>query len=100
MKNSKPAPIGDVIKGVFERLDKERGLAREDIDGYWKELVGEKGLEHSRPATLRRGILLVRVDSSVWLQNLVMRKRALLKGLKRTLGKDRISEIQFRIGEF
>ncbi|MGH7197278.1 MAG: DUF721 domain-containing protein [Candidatus Omnitrophota bacterium] len=99
MKN-KPAPIGEVIKGLFERMDKERGLSREDVDGYWKELAGEKGFEHSKPVSLRKGVLLVRVDSSAWLQDLVMRKRSLLKGLKRVLGKDRISEIHFRIGEF
>jgi predicted nucleic acid-binding Zn ribbon protein len=100
VKNDKPVPIGDVIKGVFERMDKERGLSRESIDDHWREIVGEKGFEHSKPAALRKGVLLVRVDSSAWLQDLVMRKRALLKGLKRALGKDRISEIQFRIGEF
>ena len=99
MKN-KPAPIGEVIQGLFERMEKERGLSREDIDGTWKELVGEKGFGHSKPASLRKGVLLVRVDSSAWLQDLVMRKRALLKGLKRVLGKDRISEIHVRIGEF
>jgi predicted nucleic acid-binding Zn ribbon protein len=40
------------------------------------------------------------VDNSVWLQELSMKKRNILKGLQRELGKDKISDIQFKIGEF
>ncbi len=61
--------------------------------------MGEAGFRHSRPASVKKNVLTVKVDSSVWMQELAMRKRQLLKGLKRDLGKDRISEIQFRIGE-
>lgn len=100
MRGRKVAPIGDVIKDVFERLEKEKDLSRESIEGVWGAQVGEAGVQHSKPASLKKGILTVRVDSPAWMQELTMRKRAILKGLKRALGKDRISEIHFKIGEF
>ena len=96
----KATPIGEVIKSVFAQLEGEKNLTKEDIESHWKELVGKVGFEHSRPLTIRKTVLTVRVDTSAWLQEFVMKKRQLLKGLKRALGKDRISEIHFRIGEF
>lgn len=91
---------GEVLKSVFAELDKKKNVSQEAVTALWKELAGEKGLAHAKPTSLRRKVLTVRVDSSAWLQELVMQKRRLLKGLKRTLGKDRITEIRFRIGDF
>ena len=96
----KAEPISEVLKNVFSSLESQRNPAREEVDELWRALVGEGGFRHARPATLKKGILTVRVDSSGWMQELALRKRELLKGLKRTLGKDRISEIHFKIGEF
>ena len=97
---SKPSPISEVIKTVFHDFEKSKKTSKEDIEALWKELVGDRAFKHSRPQTMRKDVLTVQVDSSSWMQELSMRKRWILKGLKRKLGKDRISEIQFRIGEF
>ena len=93
-------PIGEIIKTVFTQLESEKNLSKEDVEERWKELVGEAGFKHSRPVTFRKTVLTVRVDSSVWMQEMSMQKRKILKGLKRIFGKDRISEIHFKIGEF
>ena len=94
-----PTPIGEVLKAVFRHLEDENDISREFIESRWKELVGEGAFQHSKPMTLRKKVLTVSIDSSGWLQELSMQKRKLLKGLQRTLGKDRISEIHFKIGE-
>ena len=96
---SKISPIGDVIKNVFANLESAANPSRESIELLWKELVGEDGFRHSRPVAIRKNILNVIVDNSVWMQELAMQKRSILKGLKRKLGRDRISEINFKIGE-
>lgn len=97
---SKPSPIGDILKDVFAKLDSKKVLFKEDIESFWREIVGEEAFKHSRPLAIRKEVLTVQVDSSGWMQELVMRKRNILKGLKRRLGKDKISEIHFKIGEF
>ena len=99
MKN-RISPIGEIIKDVFSRLEGEKTTSKESIEHLWKALVGDRGFQHSRPASLRKKVLTVRVDSPGWMQELTMQKRRLLKGLKRELGKDKISELHFRIGEF
>lgn len=100
MRRKNASPIGEVLKSVFTELERGKNSSQEEIEGLWKSLVGEPGFRHSRPASLRKNILTVKVDSSVWMQELTIRKRQLLKGLKRALGKDKISQIQFRIGEY
>jgi predicted nucleic acid-binding Zn ribbon protein len=45
-------------------------------------------------------VLTVCVDSSSWMQEMSMQKRRILKRLKSIFGKDRISELHFKIGEF
>ena len=97
---SKTSPISEVIQSVFTKLEGSANPFREDIESLWKELVGQDGFRHSRPVAIRKRILNVLVDNSSWMQELSMRKRGILKGLKRKLGRDRISEINFRIGEF
>lgn len=93
------APIGDVVRAVFGQIQ-EKKSAREALDDAWKSVAGEAAYKHSRPSGIRKNVLKIRVDSSGWLQELTIRKRKLLKGLKRSLGRDRIHEIHFRIGEF
>ena len=95
----KLVPIKEIVKAVFSELESGKTLVREDVENRWKELVGEDGFKHSRPVTLRKNVLTVTVDSSGWLQEMPMKQRALLKRLKMTFGKDRISKIHFKIGE-
>ena len=93
-------PIGDIVKSVFEKLESGKILTREDVEACWKGVVGETGYRHSRPVFLRKAVLTVWVDNSVWIQELTFKKRKSLKALQRFFGKDKISDIQFKIGEF
>ena len=91
-------PVADIVKTVFERLEREKTLTREDVEDRWKEIAGNAA-RHTRPVSLRKSTLTVFVDSSAWMQEMAIRKRIVLKQLKRAFGKDRISGIHFRIGE-
>ncbi len=95
-----PVPIRDVLKSVFEKIESGKTYTREDVEARWSKIVGESGFRHSRPVVFKKNILTIYVDNSVWMQELAMKKRQILKSLQKELGKDRISEIQFKIGEF
>lgn len=98
MNRGKVTPVGDIVKAVFERIERGRTLTKEDVEERWKEIAGDAA-RHTRPVALRRATLTVFVDSSAWMQQVTIRKRTLLKQLKRAFGKDKISGIHFRIGE-
>ena len=95
----KITPIGEIVKSVFAQLENEKTFSREDVESQWKVLIGVPAAKHTRPVSLRKGVLMVFVDSSGWMQEMAMKKRKILKQLKRQFGKDRISGINFRIGE-
>lgn len=92
--------VSDIVKEVFAQLEKGKGLVREEIEASWKKSAGEAAFKHSRPVSLRKKILGVYVDSSVWLEELTIKKRFILKKLKMELGREKISDIRFKIGEF
>lgn len=99
VKRSAITPVGDIVKAVFEKLEREKTLTKEDIETRWKEIAGDQAVKHARPVSLRKGTLTVFVDSSTWMHEMAIQKRKLLKQLKRVFGKDKILAIQFRIGE-
>lgn len=94
----KITPVKDIVKAVFERLERGRTLTKEDVEERWRE-VARDAARHTRPVALRKTTLTVFVDSSAWMHEMAMRKRSILKQLKRAFGKDKISGIHFRIGE-
>ncbi|MEI8344634.1 MAG: DUF721 domain-containing protein [Candidatus Omnitrophota bacterium] len=95
----KVTPISEIIKNVFARIEEGKTLSKDEVEAGWRELVGVDAARHTRLLTLRKGVLSVAVDSSSWMHEMSMRKRIFLKGLKRIFGKDKISEIHFKIGE-
>ena len=92
-------PIGDILKTVFAKIESGKTLTREDVQERWTTVVGTTASKHTRPATLRKGVLTVFVDSSGWMQEMSLRKRKVLKQLKSAFGRDRISGIHFKAGE-
>lgn len=101
-KKSAPAatPVGDLLKGVVARIAEEKKeLSQEDVAGAWCEAAGERGGKHGKPVSLHRKVLRIRVDSSAWLQQFALNKRKILKKLQTHFGKDKITDIHFRIGE-
>ena len=93
-------PIGDIIKLVFSEIEKGKVLTREDVENKWFEIVGDQAKKHTKLASLRKGVLTVLVDSSTWMHRMALEKRKVLKQLKSNFGKDKISGINFKIGEF
>ncbi len=99
MKKS-ASPIGEVLKSVFAEIEKGKTLSREDVELKWFEIAGDQGKKHTKVASLRKGVLTVLVDSSTWMHRMAIEKRKVLKQLKSNFGKDKISGINFKIGEF
>jgi predicted nucleic acid-binding Zn ribbon protein len=61
-----PERLGDVLGEVARGLGLPDPKAIESIARAWPTLVGEAISTHSRPRSLRDGVLTVAVDSPVW----------------------------------
>lgn len=90
--------IKDTIKTVIEILElRRRKSPKNDLETLLKRAFSKKEQGHIKLNYLKRGILNINVDSSVWLYHLNLQKDALLTKLRR--GASAIKDIRFKLGE-
>lgn len=87
---------------LLEQLLQQAGLAGK-LHAYeswrvWDEVVGPQIAAHARPARIRDGVLEVRVDQAVWMQQLQLMKPKILSRLNERLGGEPIADIFWRRG--
>lgn len=91
-----PRQLGDVVHTVLEDLGLDGGSQLTAIAQRWEHVVGPVVAAHSQPSVLRGRILEVAVDSSVWCQQLALRRAELVAGLRAELGDDAPDDVWFR----
>ncbi|MHC1761844.1 MAG: DUF721 domain-containing protein [Negativicutes bacterium] len=92
--------IKEVIKRIVDKLSSLNGYKKAWIEKHWLELIGEAAVVHALPYKVERNILFVRVDSSVWNQELFMDKRNLINKVNNSFSKKIIDDVKFQIGYF
>lgn len=92
--------IDVVLERVMKNLGLKRRLKEARIALEWETIAGKKIAAHSRPSAVRQGILLVNVDSSVWLAELsTFFKETLLRKVRDEMADSDIRDIYFRLGD-
>lgn len=88
-----------VVSRVLGDLKIDSRRAEIEIVKVWNSLIDPNIAAHAQPANLRNGTLFVRVDSSVWLSEIVRyRRKEILDRLQHSFGKSYIQKISYRIG--
>ena len=98
-KEGRPEDIGGIINQVIKKLDTKTHGRREEVVQVWHKVVVPEARSPTRPVAIKKNILTVEVDSSTWLYFLTLKKKSMLEAMKKTLGKGKIEDIRFRIGE-
>lgn len=94
-----PAAAGAVLDaltrkmGVHERLEPYRAWK------VWAEVVGPQTAQHAQPFRLRAGVLEVRVDHPVWMQQLQLLKPRILERLNKAIAPGVLADIHLRHGQ-
>ena len=100
MKESKPVAIGDVVSAILNNLGIEKRNPQARILKIWNEAVGKDIASHTRPAEIKKGLLIVHVDSSPWMSELNRHyKNTIIGKLRDLTGEEGVKDIKFRIGE-
>ena len=94
---AEPQRIKSVVEEVMGKLTEKGGVGQ--IRELWQDLFGEDTAKHSVPVSIRKGKLLVLVDSSAWLQHLTIKKREILEKLSQAPLSKPVKEIRFRQGK-
>lgn len=86
--------IGALISPILKGLGLEEAIRFEEIRREWPNLFREPLSNHMSPSVLKKGDLLITVDSPVWLQQLNFLKTEILRNLRPFNVKD----VRFRLG--
>ena len=91
--------FGAILSGLAKRLGLQSHLFELRLQQQWRDLVGEPVGSHTWPAQVRFKKLYLIVRNSVWLQQLIFLKPALLAKLNERAGCEALTDIAFRVGE-
>jgi predicted nucleic acid-binding Zn ribbon protein len=92
-----PARLGPSLDRVAKRLGAPTAKALSGLFVRWEELVGAGIAGHATPVSLRRGVLVVDVDSSAWATQLRYMTGELVAKCCEELGPGAVKKIEVRV---
>jgi len=87
--------LGELIESWASSLGIKRKLLEGMVPSLWEEVVGEAIAAHTSVVGIRGGVLVVRVGSPSWRNELFFMKPKILEKLNSTIGEDVVKDIRF-----
>ena len=91
--------LGETLPAVLQRLGLDRELETQSLLDTWPKLVDEKIARHTRAVRLDRGVLVVEVDSPVWMTQLRFLKGQVLKRIAPRFRSGLVRDVRFVLGQ-
>jgi predicted nucleic acid-binding Zn ribbon protein len=98
-ERTKQKSIENIVKDVIKNLSGAGRVSEEEVFGAWVAAAGEKAAKHTRPVSIKKGVMTVNIDGSGWLYELTVKKKELLKKLDGKIKGKQVKALRFRIGE-
>lgn len=77
--------LGDFLPEVLDKLKLSEKLAEQKALLLWNRVVGKEVKKHTRPYTIENGVLVVLVDNSAWMNELIYLKRTIIEKLNQVI---------------
>ncbi len=98
MHTPKMIDISSVINNLSKSLGFEQKMVESSLQKRWGEIMGEKIANHTIPGQIRYKKLYIEVDNPVWMHQLLFLKDEILNRVNRTIGREIINEVRFKLG--
>jgi predicted nucleic acid-binding Zn ribbon protein len=92
-----PKPISDSLDRVTKRLGTPGSEVLSAVFRRWEDLVGPDIAAHSKPVSLRGGVLVLMVDQPAWAAQLRYMTADLLAKLGEVAGSVDVNEIHIKV---
>ena len=83
-----------VLKKLLVNNGIEKAILQNESLTLWKDIVGEAIGNNTTPEEVKHDVLIVRVSTPVWRNELMFRKKEILEKINKTLGKKVIKDIR------
>ncbi len=91
--------LSELVPSTLARLGIDRRRTEAELARTWNHLIDPQIVAHAQPVNIVKGTLFVRVDSSVWLDELVRyRRKEILERLQHAFGSELVKRISFQVG--
>lgn len=88
--------IGEAIGELTRAFGIQTKLQQYEAVNRWADVVGTRIAEQAEAVRIENGVLVVRVKSAVWRNELNMRKREIIEKLNRAVKTDAVKDIRFQ----
>ncbi len=80
---------------MLKKFGIENAVAQNKALNIWNEIVGDKVAKNTEPDRVEHGVIIVKVSSPTWRQELYFQKKEIVKKINTTIGKNVIRDIRF-----
>lgn len=95
MKRTNTQTLGEVIKDYLNALGLDKKLKEVSVINRWEEIIGRQIARATKDIYIDRGILFLKIDSSVIKNEILMIKKGLIKKINDEIGEIIINDIVF-----
>ena len=83
------------IDSMLRKFGIDNAIAQNDALNKWNEIVGETVAKNTEPDRVEHGVIIIKVSSPTWRQELYFQKKEIIKKINHTIGKNVIRDIRF-----
>lgn len=95
-RQSSIKPLGAALDALAKDLGIEQKLTEYRAITEWADIVGEHIARETTATRISKGVLVVRVRTSTWRNELTLRKKEIIKRVNAALGAEVVKEIRFQ----
>ncbi len=97
-QDSSLSNLQDILGSILQNIPQEHKTEYIRIRAIWNKTVGQRIAEKAQPASVRKNILFVNVENSVWMQELHFLRDKIIEKINSELHSAKIEDIRFKVG--
>ena len=83
------------IDAMLRKFGIDNTIAQNNSLNIWNDVVGESVAKNAKPDRVEHGVLIVKVSSPTWRQELYFQKKEIIEKINQAIGKKVIRDIRF-----
>ena len=83
------------IDSMLRKFGIDNAVAQNNALNIWNEVVGKTVAKNTQPDRVEHGVMIVKVSSPTWRQELYFQKKEIIQKINNTIGKNVIRDIRF-----
>jgi predicted nucleic acid-binding Zn ribbon protein len=83
------------IDSMLKKFGIDNAVSQNKALNIWDEIVGKNVAKNTQPDRVEHGVIIVKVSSPTWRQELYFQKNEIIQKINNTIGKNVIKDIRF-----